>query len=165
MIRRPFPMMLRTLWKEPERYLRSYFSQVPGCYFTNDAAIRDAVQELIWPVTTSTITTVVVFLPLGLLTGVEGQFFHALSIVLTIAVLVSLLLAISIIPLLAEEFITPADVRESREDEMRHPRGFRGVLARIGEGIDTLSVKYERTLGSVLHHSRRMVVAAGALAA
>src|SRR5207244_2165414 len=32
------------------------------------AAIREAVQELIWPVTTSTITTVVVFLPLGLLT-------------------------------------------------------------------------------------------------
>ena len=30
-----------------------------------DRAIRDAVQELIWPVTTSTITTVVVFLPLG----------------------------------------------------------------------------------------------------
>jgi acetyl-CoA synthetase len=40
-IRRPFPMMLRTVWKEPERYLRSYFSQVPGCYFTNDAAVRD----------------------------------------------------------------------------------------------------------------------------
>ena len=54
-----------------------------------DSAIRDAVQELIWPVTTSTITTVVVFLPLGFLTGVEGQFFHALSITLTIAVLVS----------------------------------------------------------------------------
>jgi acetyl-CoA synthetase len=41
-IRQPFPMMLRTLWKEPERHVRSYFSQVPGCYFTNDAAIRDA---------------------------------------------------------------------------------------------------------------------------
>jgi len=40
-IRRPFPMLLRTLWKEPERYVKSYFSQVPGCYFTNDAAIRD----------------------------------------------------------------------------------------------------------------------------
>ena len=37
------------------------------------AAIRAAVQELIWPVTTSTITTVVVFLPLGLLEGVVGQ--------------------------------------------------------------------------------------------
>src|SRR2546425_8654387 len=32
------------------------------------AAIRDAVQELLWPVTTSTLTTVVVFLPLGLKT-------------------------------------------------------------------------------------------------
>ena len=40
-IRRPFPMMLRTLWKEPERYVRSYFSQVAGCYFTNDAAVKD----------------------------------------------------------------------------------------------------------------------------
>src|SRR5208282_1741625 len=53
-------------------------------------AVRDAVQELIWPVTTSTITTVVVFLPLGMLQGVVGQFFIALSVTLTIAVLVSL---------------------------------------------------------------------------
>src|SRR5438132_13589383 len=43
------------------------------------AAIRAAVQELLWPVTTSTITTVVVFLPLGLLQGVVGQFFAALA--------------------------------------------------------------------------------------
>ncbi|HEY5086084.1 MAG TPA: efflux RND transporter permease subunit, partial [Gemmatimonadaceae bacterium] len=58
--------------------------------FTPDRhiAIRDALQELILPVTTSTITTVVVFLPLGLLTGVVGQFFKALSITLTIAVIV-----------------------------------------------------------------------------
>ena len=40
-IRRPFPMMLRTLWKEPERFVAEYFSQVPGCYFTHDAAVRD----------------------------------------------------------------------------------------------------------------------------
>src|SRR5436190_1663454 len=65
------------------------------------AAIRDAIQELLWPVTTSTLTTVVVFLPLGLLQGVVGQFFHALSITLTIAVLVSLGLACSVIPLLS----------------------------------------------------------------
>ncbi|HET7458168.1 MAG TPA: efflux RND transporter permease subunit, partial [Gemmatimonadaceae bacterium] len=75
-----------------------------------DAAIREAVQELIWPVTTSTITTVVVFLPLGLLTGVEGQFFRALSITLTIAVLVSLVLALTVIPLLAEDYLSGEDV-------------------------------------------------------
>ena len=62
--------------------------------------------------TTSTITTVVVFLPLGLLTGVEGQFFHALSITLTIAVLVSLVVALTIIPLLSEQFLSEvADCR------------------------------------------------------
>ena len=80
-------------------------------------AIRDAVQELIWPVTTSTITTVVVFLPLGLLTGVEGQFFHALSITLTIAVLVSLVVALTIIPLLSEQFLRVADVDIDDEAE------------------------------------------------
>src|SRR5205814_1474417 len=109
------------------------------------------------------LTTVVVFLPLGLLTGVEGQFFHALSIVLTIAVLVSLVLAISIIPLLAEQFITPADARESREDELLHPRGLRGMLARVGEGLDALSVKYERALAGVLHRARRMLLVAAGL--
>src|SRR5205823_13027534 len=80
-------------------------------------AIRDAVQELIWPVTTSTITTVVVFLPLGLLTGVEGQFFHALSITLTIAVLVSLVVALTIIPLLSEQYLRIADIEDETESE------------------------------------------------
>jgi len=40
-IRRPFPMMLRGLWKERERFVRGYYSQVEDCYFTNDAAVRD----------------------------------------------------------------------------------------------------------------------------
>ncbi|MBV9774527.1 MAG: efflux RND transporter permease subunit, partial [Gemmatimonadetes bacterium] len=48
-------------------------------------AIREAVNELVWPVTTSTLTTVVVFVPLGLLQGVVGQFFKALSITLSLA--------------------------------------------------------------------------------
>jgi CzcA family heavy metal efflux pump len=125
-----------------------------------DAAIREAVQEIIWPVTTSTITTVVVFLPLGLLTGVEGQFFHALSITLTIAVLVSLVLALSIIPLLSEQYLTAADAEQGRG----------GVLARLGRAIDRVSDRYERSLAAVLHHARPMtavalvLVAAGVLA-
>jgi CzcA family heavy metal efflux pump len=122
-------------------------------------AIRDAVQELIWPVTTSTITTVVVFLPLGLLTGVEGQFFHALSITLTIAVLVSLLVALTIIPLLSEQFLRAADVEDKKAGETERP----GILARVGGWIDALSDKYERALGASLRHARWMVVIALAL--
>src|SRR5690348_13573055 len=76
-------------------------------------AIREAVQELVWPVTTSTITTVVVFLPLGLLTGVVGQFFAALAATLTCAVLVSLGLALTLIPLLADELVTTEEAAPS----------------------------------------------------
>ena len=144
------------------------------------AAIRDAVQELIWPVTSSTITTVVVFLPLGLLTGVEGQFFHALSITLTIAVLVSLILALTIIPLLAERYLTDADTdrdevhaedgpagtpERDRARAAAAPEPHRGLLAKIGGRIDALSDRYERALGSVLHHARWMLVAALVLVA
>lgn len=40
-IRKPFPMLCRTLWKEPERYLSSYFSQVDGAYYASDLALID----------------------------------------------------------------------------------------------------------------------------
>ena len=117
-----------------------------------EIAIRDAVQELILPVTTSTITTVVVFLPLGLLTGVEGQFFHALSITLTIAVLVSLAVALTIIPLLSEQFLTIDDVDEDADRE--HARG---VLAKVGHAIDSLADRYERALAGSLRHARWII--------
>ena len=131
-----------------------------------DRAIREAVQELIIPVTTSTITTVVVFLPLRLLQGVVGQFFAALSITLTIAVLISLILAVTIIPLLAEAFLV-ADVEEEvakpGEPIPVHAGGkgkAKGVLAAIGRAIDALSDKYQRSLDRALHHTRFMIAGA-----
>lgn len=41
-IQRPWPSMLRTVWGDPERYERQYWSQYPGNYFTGDGARRDA---------------------------------------------------------------------------------------------------------------------------
>jgi CzcA family heavy metal efflux pump len=64
-------------------------------------AIEKATQELVAPVVGSTLTTVVVFAPLGLLSGVVGQFFRALSITLSVSVLISLFLALSLIPLMS----------------------------------------------------------------
>jgi multidrug efflux pump subunit AcrB len=63
--------------------------------------VERATQELIRPVVSSTLTTVVVFAPLGFLAGVVGDFFKALSITLTVAVLISLALALTLIPILA----------------------------------------------------------------
>jgi len=127
--------------------------------FTPDrrAAIREAVDELIWPVTTSTLTTVVVFLPLGLLEGVVGQFFKALSITLSLAVLVSLALALTIIPLLADQLIREGETDDA--DEVVRP-GLRGIPARIGRGLHRLTDGYERTLTRLLRHPRRLFLVA-----
>jgi multidrug efflux pump subunit AcrB len=133
------------------------------------AAIRDAVQELIWPVSSSTITTVVVFLPLGLLEGVVGQFFIALSVTLTIAVLVSLGLALTIIPLLAARFAGAGGSHDAEaigdapdaglplRDLAQRP----SVFARLGRAARALASWYERTLAVVLH--RPWTVVAGSV--
>ena len=63
--------------------------------------VAEALTDLTGPVISSTLTTVVVFAPLGLLSGVVGQFFRALSLTLSAAVLASLVLALTLIPLLS----------------------------------------------------------------
>jgi len=125
-------------------------------HMTDDrtSAIRDAVQELIGPVTSSTLTTVVVFLPLGLLQGVSGQFFAALSLTLTISVLVSLVLALTVIPLFSDEFLTAGDADHDSSNKRR------GILSRISDALDSLSDRYARLLSRVLHHGRLMIVLA-----
>jgi len=40
-IRRPWPAMLRTVWGDPDRYARQYWSDIEGVYFTGDGARRD----------------------------------------------------------------------------------------------------------------------------
>lgn len=77
--------------------------------------------ELAAPMAASTITTVVVFVPLLLLSGVTGFFFRALALTLGCALLVSLALALLVTPL-----ITSALVRES--DEHGEHTGF---IARV----------------------------------
>lgn len=41
-IKQPWPAMLRTLYHDDDRYQSTYWSEVPGCYFTGDGARKDA---------------------------------------------------------------------------------------------------------------------------
>lgn len=72
---------------------------------SREAAVRAAAQEIAAPMISSTLTTVVVFLPLALLSGVLGAFFSALAVTLTIALLVSLVLALFVSPSLCATFL------------------------------------------------------------
>ncbi|HMQ03681.1 MAG TPA: acetate--CoA ligase [Pyrinomonadaceae bacterium] len=40
-VKHPWPSMLRTLWGDDERYKKTYWSEIPGCYFAGDGARRD----------------------------------------------------------------------------------------------------------------------------
>jgi acetyl-CoA synthetase len=40
-LRKPWPAMLRTIYKDPDRYVKTYWSKFPGVYFAGDSARKD----------------------------------------------------------------------------------------------------------------------------
>ncbi|HET7023599.1 MAG TPA: efflux RND transporter permease subunit [Gemmatimonadales bacterium] len=76
-----------------------------------DDVIRRGTDEIFGPVAGSTLTTVVVFAPLGLLQGVVGSFFQSFSIALAASVLLSLAIAMTLIPALVSEMVRRARAR------------------------------------------------------
>ncbi|MQY33010.1 Swarming motility protein SwrC [Streptomyces sp. RB17] len=82
-------------------------------------AIVNAVREVAGAVTSSTLTTVAVFLPIGLVGGMVGALFGSFSITVTAALLASLLVSLTVVPVLSYWFLrapkgTPEDAVEAR---------------------------------------------------
>lgn len=63
-------------------------------------AAGDGAQEVVAPIVGSTLTTVAVFLPFAFVVGIAGQIFRQLSFTITFSLLVSILVAISLIPVI-----------------------------------------------------------------
>jgi CzcA family heavy metal efflux pump len=81
-------------------------------------AIRKALHEISVPLVGSTITPIVVFLPLISVQGVTGSFFRALAVTMTVALLASLLLALTWTPALSAlllRFRKTSEVRDGQE--------------------------------------------------
>src|SRR5580765_4311453 len=78
-------------------------------------AIQSALHELTVPLIGSTITPIVVFLPLISITGVTGSFFRALAITMTVALFTSLLLALTWTPTLSQYFVRRKDTAGAGE--------------------------------------------------
>lgn len=92
-------------------------------------AIHAAIGEIFRPLVASTLTPVVVFIPLSFLEGITGVFFRALALTMVVALLTSLLLAITLTPALAAWFL-----RDRQKLEHGHaPKGADGgfILARV----------------------------------
>lgn len=84
---------------------------------TRAEAARLALNDIAQPLVGSTITPVVVFLPLIYVTGVTGSFFRALAITITVALLTSLLLAVTWTPALSLVLLRERSASSSRHGE------------------------------------------------
>lgn len=72
-----------------------------GEYSQNEIVI-ESTKEILRAIVSSTLTTVVVFLPLGFVGGITGEFFLPFALTVVFALLASLLVAITIVPILAK---------------------------------------------------------------
>ena len=114
-------------------------------------AVHEAVSEIFLPLTGSTLTPVVVFIPLAFLDGVPGVFFRALAITMTISLLMSLVLAITVTPSLAAWIIRvkPKEAGHSMEEG--------GFILRAVNRV------YEKAVRTALRHRFITVILCGLL--
>ncbi|MGW4230214.1 efflux RND transporter permease subunit [Streptomyces sp. NPDC004980] len=83
------------------------------------SAIITAVKEVAGAVTSSTLTTVAVFLPIGLVGGMVGQLFGSFSLTVTAALLASLLVSLTVVPVLSYWFLRAPKGTAENPDEAR----------------------------------------------
>jgi multidrug efflux pump subunit AcrB len=112
--------------------------------------IRHGTDEILGPVAGSTLTTVVVFAPLGLLQGVVGEFFRSFALALATAVVFSLVLAMTLIPAIVAHWAARS--------------GGAAPTSRRRLPLAALEARHARAVGWLLRHRRTGLAAAGALA-
>ncbi len=89
-------------------------------------AVLDGTRDVSLAIFAATVTTVVVFLPIGLSGGIIGEFFLPFGLAVTYALLASFLVAITVVPMLAFTFIRQQDVPKEKEGRME--KAYHGLI-------------------------------------
>ena len=92
------------------------------------ALIIAATKEVFIPIASSTIVTIAVFLPLGFVTGFVGELFLPFALTVVFALLASLLVAITVVPMMADSFFQNRDKLKPEEGPGKLAEWYRGVL-------------------------------------
>lgn len=123
-----------------------------------DAAVS-GTNEIATAVFSSTLTIMVVFLPLLLIKGQAGQMFTQFALVVIFSIAVSLLDALTVVPMLASRLIKGEAHRENMEADRE--RGWLDrAFYRIGVWLDALDRQYRRALEWTLGHRWQVLVGA-----
>lgn len=89
--------------------------------------ILKAAKEVGGAVTSSTLTTVAVFAPLSFVSGIVGKFFVPFAITVVVSILFSLLIALTVVPLMARLFLLKIEPHEPKENGLQ--RVYRNILS------------------------------------
>jgi HAE1 family hydrophobic/amphiphilic exporter-1 len=117
--------------------------------------------EIASAVVASTLTIIVVFLPLLLIKGQSGQMFTQFALVVIFSIAVSLLDATTVVPMLASRLIQGEAHHENMEDGHRRNLIER-LFYRFGKWLDALDAAYRNGLRWAIHH--RIWILGGAVA-
>jgi CzcA family heavy metal efflux pump len=138
---------------------------------TRIQAIQSALKEITVPLIGSTVTPVVVFIPLIVITGVTGVFFRALAVTMTVALLSSLALALTWTPNLSQYFIRGKQYKNNEENSAPESAGeetdARKLLAAEEAHLSGFFLRvvnfHERWLRRALGRPRALIVFSAAL--
>lgn len=98
-------------------------------------AILAAVREVGGAIAASTICTVAVFLPIAFVSGMVGELFRPFALTVSIAMLASLVVALTIVPVLAFWFLRPPKQAGRGEPDARRTEARRAAEAKESRGI------------------------------
>ena len=127
--------------------LENIFSHMEMGEDRKTAAIK-GTEEMAMPITASTLTTVVVFVPVLFVTGIAGQMFRELSLTICFSLLSSLVIALTLVPLLSSLTAT------------QHRNWFEKLIGLLTFWIDPLANLYAKVIAWVMRH-RWLTIFAG----
>ena len=125
-----------------------------------EAAVS-GTQEIMTAVVASTITVMIVFLPLLLIKGQSGQMFLQLALVVMFSIAVSLLDAATVVPMLASRLINAEEYHDGEEAAIARNKSILGrFFAWSGRLFDKMDHGYRNALQWSLHHRWQVVTGA-----
>jgi len=117
-------------------------------------AARNGTSEIGLAVMATTFTILAVFLPVGFMTGIVGQFFKSFALTIAFAVSISLLVAFTLDPMLSSRF-----VRFIPLEERTRTRTGR-FMERVGHFYDRIDGQYHKLLGWAVENPWKIVATA-----
>ncbi len=129
--------------------IENVFRRVRASRERNERLVEKSTREVASAITSSTITTVAVFLPMAFVPGIVGAFFKPLAWTIVVSLLISLLVAITVVPLMSKIFLLNISPQEHKETFLQ--KGYRKSLNwALKHRIVTMTMSLFLLVGSVI---------------